>query len=94
VRHLCSSGSLEKLRGVVEVEVIVILHRQRCEGLVWYAMAQEWPWSYEQRLIARGAITRTCVTRRDASRSTIIVFIDSSIDTSINMSRFCVVLIE
>jgi hypothetical protein len=82
VRYFCSNGALGKMRGLLKVEVIVILHQQRCGGLVWYAMDLEWPRSYEQRLIARDAITSTCISRKDATKSTMIIFIDRNIDRS------------
>jgi hypothetical protein len=82
VMHLCSSGTFRKMRGVLKVQVTVILHRQRYGGLARYAMTQEWPRSYKQRHIARGAITSICTTRRSTSRSTMIVFIDPQIGTS------------
>jgi hypothetical protein len=64
------------MRGLLILEVIVILHQQRRGGLVWYATTLDWARLYEQRLIARGVITSTCISKKGATKSTMIIFIE------------------
>jgi hypothetical protein len=43
MRHFSNNGDLGKIKGLLNLKFIVILHERRRESLVWYAMALEWP---------------------------------------------------
>jgi hypothetical protein len=74
MKHFYSIENLGKTRNLLSLEVIVIMYQWRHGGLVWFATAMEWFLSHERRLIARDAITSTCVSRKDAIKSTKIIF--------------------